>query len=73
MTECRYLRECEFVLRYVSQVKPHWDDFVNLYCRGDLQGFCKRRQSFGECGAKPEANLMPTGHIVPGIIETPRE
>ena len=69
MTECRYLHECEFVLRYVAQVKPHWDDFVSLYCHGDFQDVCKRLQYFMEHGTQPDSGLMPTGQRVPGIIE----
>ncbi len=68
MTECKHLRDCEFVLRYVSQVKPHWDDFVSLYCRGDFQDDCKRLQSFRTNGGKPEADLMPNGNKVPHIM-----
>jgi hypothetical protein len=69
MSDCKYLQECEFVLRYVSQVKPHWDDFVSLYCKGDFQDVCKRLEQFRERGSRPDSNLMPTGHRVPDIIE----
>jgi hypothetical protein len=32
MQECQHLNSCEFVLHYMAQAKPHWDDFVSLYC-----------------------------------------
>jgi len=70
MTECQHLHDCEFVLRYVAQVKPHWDDFVNLYCRGDFQDVCKRRERFLKCGIRPEPGLMPTGQKVPEIVDS---
>ncbi len=69
MQECQYLNECEFVLRYVAQVKPHWDDFVSLYCYGDFQDDCKRLEQFKKLGACPDSGLMPTGHRVPKILE----
>ena len=68
MQECQYLDDCEFVLRYVAKVKPHWDDFVTHYCRGDFQDNCKRLEQFRELGSRPESALMPTGHRVPHIV-----
>ena len=69
MTECKHLKDCEFVLDYVAQVKPHWDDFVSLYCHGDFQEVCKRLAWFKEHDAKPGSDLMPTGQRVPGIMK----
>ena len=69
MTECKYLKDCEFVLNYVAQVEPHWDDFVSLYCRGEFQDVCKRLSWFKEHGTKPGSDLMPTGQRVPGIMK----
>lgn len=69
MQECKHLNECEFVLRYVTQVKPHWDDFVSLYCCGDFKENCKRLQHFNEQGTCPDSKLMPTGQMVPQILE----
>ena len=69
MIECKYLKDCEFVLSYVAQVEPHWDDFVSLYCRGDFQDVCKRRAWFKEHGTKPGQDLMPTGQRVPGMMK----
>jgi hypothetical protein len=68
MTECKHFRDCEFVLRYVPQVKPHWDDFVSHYCRGDFQDICKRLQRFKTNGTMPEPDLMPNGNKVPYIL-----
>lgn len=68
MSECKYLQKCEFVLRYVEQVKPHWDDFVSLYCHGEFQDVCKRFEQFNLKGVKPDPRLMPTGQKVPCII-----
>lgn len=68
MTECKHLRDCEFVLRYVAQVKPHWDDFVTHYCRGDFQDVCKRLEHYREFGIRPEPDLMPNGNTVPDIM-----
>jgi hypothetical protein len=70
MKECRDLQECEFVLQYVAQVEPHWDDFVTLYWRGDFQDVCKRREMFERGNSRPEPDLMPTGQRVPGILGT---
>ena len=69
MQECKYLKECEFVLHYVSQVKPHWNDFVRLYCRGDFQDVCKRREKFERDNIRPAPDLMPTGQRVPGMLD----
>ena len=57
--ECKYLPECEFVLHYVAQFKPHWDDFVSLYCRGDFQDVCKRLEHYKVNGPRPDPDLMP--------------
>ena len=65
--ECKHFRKCAFVLRYVAQVKPHWDDFVSLYCHGDFQDVCKRLEWFLRFNAMPSPELMPTGHRVPEI------
>lgn len=73
MSKCQYLHECEFVLRYVAKVKPHWDDFVSLYCHGDFQDVCKRLEYFRVHGTRPAPDLMPTGHHVPGIIDQESE
>ena len=69
MSECKHLHQCEFVLRHVAKVKPHWDDFVSLYCHGDFQDVCKRLEQFNERGTKPDPGLMPTGRRVPGMID----
>ncbi len=69
MSNCKYFQECEFVLQYVAQVKPHWDDFVNLYCHGDFQDICKRLEWFETYGSKPAPDLMPTGRRVPEMID----
>lgn len=68
MASCRHLKNCEFVLLYVKQVKPHWDDFVTLYCHGDFQDVCKRLECFEKHGRKPEPELMPTGQVISGIL-----
>ena len=68
MASCRHLKNCEFVLLYVKQVKPHWDDFVNLYCHGDFQDVCKRLEAIEKHGRKPEPELMPTGQMISGIL-----
>lgn len=68
MTECKHLRNCEFVLRYVPQVKPHWDEFVSLYCRGEFQDVCRRLERFRDFGIRPEPDLMPNGNRVPHIM-----
>jgi hypothetical protein len=69
MPECKHLKDCGFVLRYVALVKPHWDDFVSLYCNGEFQENCKRLEQFREHGTCPDSGLMPTGHRVPPILE----
>jgi hypothetical protein len=69
MKECKHLPECEFVLRYVAQVKPHWDEFVSLYCCGDFQDVCKRLEHFKRHGSRPDPGLMPTGRRVPDVVE----
>lgn len=68
MEKCQHFKDCEFVLRYVSQVKPHWDDFVSLYCHGDFQDVCKRLEWIREHNSKPAPELMPTGNRVPELI-----
>ena len=69
MDQCLHFQECEFVLRYVAQVQPHWDDFVSHYCHGDFQDVCARRKWFETHGTKPAAVLMPTGSRVPGMMD----
>lgn len=62
---CRHLKDCSFVLTYVRRAKPHWDDFVTLYCNGDFQDVCKRLEWFRTGRGTPPPELMPTGHQVP--------
>jgi hypothetical protein len=69
MSVCKYFQECEFVLQYVARVKPHWDDFISLYCHGDFQDVCKRLEWFETYGDKPAPDLMPTGRRVPVMID----
>ena len=69
MSDCMYLKECVFVLEHVAKVRPHWDDFVALYCRGDFQDVCKRLERLRGDGPPPEPDLMPTGHRVPTISD----
>ena len=69
MQECQHLNNCEFVLRHVAQVKPHWDDFVSLYCCGAFQENCKRLEYFKTHGMLPDSALMPTGQRVPQNLE----
>lgn len=68
MATCAHLQECEFVLDYVARAKPHWDDFVSLYCQGSFQDVCHRLAWFEKFGSKPPADLMPTGKRVPEIL-----
>lgn len=68
METCPYFQQCEFVLTYVSKVKPHWDDFVTLYCQGCFQDVCKRKTWFASHGTAPPIDLMPTGNRVPDIV-----
>ena len=69
MSECKYLTNCEFVLKYVAKVKPHWDEFVTLYCHGDFQDVCKRLELCDMYGSMPAPDLMPTGQKVPIIVD----
>ena len=68
MSQCKHFKECEFVLRYVSRVKPHWDDFVSLYCHGNFQDVCKRLEWVNEHNEMPPPELMPTGRYVDGLL-----
>jgi len=68
MQTCSYFQHCEFVLTYVAKVRPHWDDFINLYCHGSFQDVCRRRTWFAEKNDAPPADLMPTGNRVPNIL-----
>jgi hypothetical protein len=68
MQECKYFAECEFVLHYVAQVAPHWNDFVTHYCRGEFQDVCERGKVFEGGEARPAPGLMPTGQMVPDIL-----
>ena len=70
MARCEHFQDCEFVLRHVARVKPHWDDFVSLYCNGDFQDVCKRRAWFKEHGTEPSPDLMPTGKTVPELSDS---
>ncbi len=68
--KCRFLDDCAFVLMYVNRVKPHWDDFIKLYCNGEFQDVCQRLKWFTEQQTRPPAELMPTGHRVPTGLDT---
>ena len=62
--------DCEFVLRYVAQVKPHWDDFRKSLL---LRGFSGKLQAAGIISNPteycPDSGLMPTGQRVPQSLE----
>jgi hypothetical protein len=73
MSVCPYLKECAFVSTYVEQVKPHWNEFVKLYCNGPFQEVCQRLAWYQQQGKKPPAELMPTGCPVPPSLHQQAE
>ncbi|PLX80277.1 MAG: hypothetical protein C0616_08845 [Desulfuromonas sp.] len=68
MEACQCLPSCEFILKYIPQVRPHWDEFVTLYCQGEFQDVCERRKWFVVKGDVPPPELMPSGFTVPSNL-----
>lgn len=59
--ECELLADCGFFQKYCNEKGLACRGFIKLYCQGEKQGECKRKQYRLEHGAPPPDNMMPNG------------
>jgi hypothetical protein len=64
MTECQNLPNCGFMKKFNESKNLACKGFIVLYCRGEQQGNCKRKQYKATHGAPPADEMMPNGQMV---------
>ena len=64
MAACELLDECGFFKKYQATKDLACKGFVNMYCKGDKEGQCKRKAYREEHGAPPSDDMMPTGALI---------
>lgn len=64
MADCELLNTCGFFKKYNGTKKLACAGFIKQYCRGPLQGECKRKAYRKEHGAPPPDEMMPPGGMV---------
>ncbi len=62
--ECPMLVNCGFFRKYQESKTVACRGFIAMYCRGERQGQCKRRQYRLEHGTPPPDDMMPDGQMV---------
>ncbi len=64
MADCELLAECAFFIKYGETHTAACEGVVALYCRGDLQSECKRKEHLLRRQEQPPVNMMPGGSIL---------
>lgn len=64
MRECTNLPKCGFFLKYDGEKKLPCQGFINLYCKGEKQGECKRKIFMEENGYPPSDDMLPSGVLI---------
>jgi hypothetical protein len=64
MKECHMLEKCGFFNKYHNSSEVNCHEFIERYCRGELQNGCKRLQYRNRYGVAPSEDMMPTGEMM---------
>lgn len=62
MDACEKLEKCGFVLKYGEELACK--GFVNMYCKGEKQLVCKRKEYVAEHGTAPSDDMLPSGQMM---------
>ncbi len=64
MNDCANLAGCGFVKKYGESKSLAVKGFVNLYCKGEKQNECKRKEHKQKTGQAPPDEMMPSGGMM---------
>lgn len=64
MAKCKYLDKCNFYGRYQHTLDKNRKVFINKYCFGCGETYCKRFVFLKENGYAADYNYTPTGGVV---------
>lgn len=64
METCPKLEDCGFMEKWKDTNYLAIMGFINIYCQGDKQKECVRRDYFTKHNEKPSDDLMPSGKIL---------
>ena len=64
MSDCANLSGCGFVKKYGETKSLAVKGFVNLYCKGEKQTECKRKEYKQKTGQAPLDEMMPSGGMM---------
>lgn len=64
MKECEMLNNCGFFKKYRQTKDLACKGFMRMYCRGDKQEECKRKQYKKQHGHPPSDDMLPSGHMI---------
>lgn len=70
MTECQNLNNCAFFKEYQNRedLRLALKGFIRLYCKGEKQNECIRKQIKNKFGNVP-INMMPNGYHLRGTSQ----
>lgn len=61
--DCELLEKCGFFKKYSGTKTLACQGFVRMYCKGEQQSNCKRREYRKKNGTPPPDDMMPNGVI----------
>lgn len=64
MPECPNLPECGFVKKYGETNGLAVKGFITMYCKGEKQNECKRKEYKQKMGNTASDEMLPTGLIM---------
>ncbi len=64
MSDCINLAGCGFMKKYSASKELMAQGFVRMYCKGDKQNECKRKEYKQKNGKPPSDDMMPSGQEI---------
>jgi hypothetical protein len=64
MDSCENLEKCGFVVKYLDTKSHAVKGFIAMYCKGDMQEGCKRKQYKKVHGVAPSDDMLPNGLMI---------
>lgn len=64
MADCPNLSNCGFMKKYCDAKSLVCQGFITMYCKGEKQAQCQRKQYKLTHGAPPPDNMMPSGQMI---------
>lgn len=62
--DCELLSTCAFFKKHEQTKALACKGFVALYCKGEKQNECKRKEFRQKNGCPPDINMMPNGAMI---------